>query len=445
MRRAVKKQILEILDTINLAVEDMTSGKIKGDQLLDTLTQCQECAVAVGTAIEEAEGEGTKTVEEIEQFCELLYETAKDAYRPDVVKKLSKVLRRKSIDIQTSIKNNIPSILEILFLPYKASMWDSLESIWSAAAEDPDCEASVVPIPYFDKLQDGSFGKFHYEIEEYPDNVPVIDYNSYDIEKRRPDVICIHNPYDDGNVVTSVPPEYFASNLKQYTDMLVYIPYFVGINNYIAPRMCVLPGVVYADKVVVESEAVREIYEKELKKWCQEYDVHVPSGFIEKKFLALGSPKIDKVLASRRKDFTLPIKWQTLTAGKKVILYNTHIGGFTEDGEQFLKKLRSVLHHFEQRTDVVLWWRPHPLSESAIQTMNPAIFNEYKEIVAEYRAKGTGIFDDTADLHRAIVMTDAYYGDWSSLVTLYKATGKPIMIQNMEIIEEEMNEVVWNP
>ena len=29
-------------------------------------------------------------------------------------------------------------------------MWDSLESVWQAADADPDCDAYVVPIPYYD-------------------------------------------------------------------------------------------------------------------------------------------------------------------------------------------------------------------------------------------------------------------------------------------------------
>ena len=46
---------------------------------------------------------------------------------------------RKLIDEQISGKK------EIVFLPYKASMWDSMESVWKAAAEDDECEVYVVP------------------------------------------------------------------------------------------------------------------------------------------------------------------------------------------------------------------------------------------------------------------------------------------------------------
>lgn len=48
---------------------------------------------------------------------------------------------------------------EVVFLPYKASMWDSLESVWKAADEDPNCDAYVVPIPYYDRNSDGSYKK----------------------------------------------------------------------------------------------------------------------------------------------------------------------------------------------------------------------------------------------------------------------------------------------
>ena len=44
----------------------------------------------------------------------------------------------------------------VVFMPYNASMWDSLHTIWAAAHADPRVEAIVVPIPYADRLPDGS-------------------------------------------------------------------------------------------------------------------------------------------------------------------------------------------------------------------------------------------------------------------------------------------------
>ena len=60
---------------------------------------------------------------------------------------------------QKSTKNSIShkpkrQKLEIAFMPYKASMFDSLESIYRVAKDDPDCSVSVVPVPYYDYTPD---------------------------------------------------------------------------------------------------------------------------------------------------------------------------------------------------------------------------------------------------------------------------------------------------
>ena len=47
--------------------------------------------------------------------------------------------------------------------------------------------------------------------------------------------------------------------------------------------------------------------------------------------------------------------------------------------------------------------------------------------------EGWGIYDDSAELERAIALCDGYYGDHSSLVQLCQEAGKPVMIQDVEI------------
>ena len=74
--------------------------------------------------------------------------------------------------------------LEVVFFPYKVSMWDSLESIWFAARDDENCDAYVVPIPYYDRLPNGEFGTMHYEGNLYPEYVPV-SYTHLDVYKRQ--------------------------------------------------------------------------------------------------------------------------------------------------------------------------------------------------------------------------------------------------------------------
>jgi outer membrane protein assembly factor BamB len=114
--------------------------------------------------------------------------------------------------------------------------------------------------------------------------------------------------------------------------------------------------------------------------------------------------------------------------GKQAVLYNTTIEALLKGDEQYLAKLRDVLDTFKERDDILLWWRPHPLIDSTLQSMRPQLLAKYREIVAEYKNKAWGIFDDTSDLHRAIAWCEAYYGDPSSVAYLFQVTGKPVMI-----------------
>ena len=152
---------------------------------------------------------------------------------------------------------------EMVFLPYKASMWDSLESVWRAAYEDKDnCLAYVIPIPYCDRNPDGTAKEWHCERDLFPKDVSTLDWQEVDLKAMHPDVIFIHNPYDDCNCVTSVDSAFYSGNLKTYTDRLVYIPYFVTGGKNIPDHFCQAPGIFNANYVICESEAIKEIYER---------------------------------------------------------------------------------------------------------------------------------------------------------------------------------------
>lgn len=312
---------------------------------------------------------------------------------------------------------------EIVFLPYKAAMWDSLESIWQAAVDDSEhCRCYVVPIPYADRNPDGTAKEWHNERNLFPSYVPTLDCDTFDLEALHPDVIFIHNPYDACNRVTSVDSRFYSNKLKKYTDKLVYVPYFVT-GKSIRAHFCQAPGVVNADYVIVENEKIKKIYEE-----------NYPGGDPpEGKFLALGSPKYDKVILSKKESYPLPEEWSRLIAGRKIILYNTSLQPHLMYADKIVDKLKSVLTYFKGRQDLAFWWRPHPLMEATLDSMIPQVAAGYRALRDEFLREGWGIYDNTSEMERAIVWSDAYYGDRSSMVELYEKTGKPLMIQNMEV------------
>ena len=83
---------------------------------------------------------------------------------------------------------------------------------------------------------------------------------------------------------------------------------------------------------------------------------------------------------------------------------------------------------------MAILWRPHPLIKATVESMRPQLWIEYDKLVRKYREEGWGIYDDSSDIDRAIALSDAYYGDGSSVVQMYQQTGKPIMMQNVDVI-----------
>ena len=76
------------------------------------------------------------------------------------------------------------------------------------------------------------------------------------------------------------------------------------------------------------------------------------------------------------------------------------------------------------------------LLKETLASMRPKLVMDYLCIIKQYIEENWGIFDDTPEIDRAIILCDAYYGDQSSVVQLCKAVNKPIMIQNVEVILE---------
>lgn len=118
---------------------------------------------------------------------------------------------------------------------------------------------------------------------------------------------------------------------------------------------------------------------------------------------------------------------------KKIVLYNTSVSALLQHGEKMLDKMADVFSVFRERQkQTALLWRPHPLTLSTLQAMRPELLEPYRELEIRYQNEGWGIFDDSPDLDRALLLCDAYYGDRSSLVQLCQNMGKPILIQAVD-------------
>lgn len=444
MMKYKKQELLDVLNTLkkvnNLIGEQ---GKAK-EQALDILSQCQESAITIGNDMEARGTAGEAIIHILEEYCENLYQMHMAIDNDQTRKVLAKRIKEQLMELAYRIENDLPEDKrKVAFFVYKASMWDALESIWKAAVSDERCEVYVVPIPYYAKNEDGTLGDEFYEGNELPEEVAITDWKNFELEEQQVDVAYIHNPYDSFNKVTCVYPRFFASNLKKYVKTLVYVPYFVTM-NYVEDHFCVLPGVLYSDAVVVQTETVKNKYLENIKKFEQENKLGNTFSKNEDKFCIYGSPKFDKILNFKKENIEIVPEWRHKIyrqdgTRKKVILFNTSIQELILYGEKQIEKIERVISLFEQRKDMVLLWRPHPLNDSTVKAMMPQLLQRYLALEETFQNDGNGIFDNTAELHRAMAISDAYYGTGGSLIPLYGLTGKPILKENTELLEIEDN------
>ncbi len=126
MRRKTKKDIRSILNTLQKAHEQalLLFRKNRAADAQKLLGDCQECAQQIGETIERIEGTGTQAVSVLESYCELLYQMSQCKNRKEQAE--WKIKMDDSIcQVEREVKDVLPTApLKVVFLPYKASMWD---------------------------------------------------------------------------------------------------------------------------------------------------------------------------------------------------------------------------------------------------------------------------------------------------------------------------------
>jgi len=416
-------------------------GTLLGERNFAVVDNINDKIIALGELLAQFDNIGVGLIEQLEDIAKKIIILQEEISNGRVNQMMQQVLRRKLYKFHEVLVHDIPDdrILKF-FLPYNASMWDSLESVWMDAAADPACDAIVMPIPYYDKNPDGSIREWHWEGEKLPENVPIVDFRTVDLKQVQPDEIYIHNPYDDNNYVTSVAPEYYSYNLKECTNKLVYIPYYVTnvdtittetIKGYAMQKVWL-----YADCIILEADKVKKLYVDYLSQLYGEDK----REYFENKIKATGSPKIDKAKRTKINWDDIPSDWLSKIKKedgtmKKVIMYGSGLSDVLQYGEKLLDKIENSFEYFKSKTDTIaILWRPHPLIPSTIYSMRPELATRYEAIVEKYKKEDWGIYDETGDLHRSIALSDAYYGDDSSILNLFRELKKPVMIEDVDIM-----------
>lgn len=435
LRITTRKKLNTILD---LQLQIHRKGILEQPHVMpEVLEDCQQAAISIGQRLEKELPERADLVEKLEQYCEELYQlsicdstdghanlegnTADNAALDSCAQKDNTLSRLNEIisNVRDQLAQ-ITAVYQAVFMPYKAEMWDSLESVWMAFDKDENCEALVMPLPY--SKFDAQTQQWNpcYEGDRFPEYVPIIHYSEYHLEEEYPEFIFIHNPYDEYNRVTRINTEYFSYELKKYTKTLVYIPYYLT-GGMVSEAHKMLSAYRYADYIVVQSELFKSGFEG-----TPFYD----------KVVALGSPKLDRVISLCQEYCTLeernkrmPAEWAQVIGERKCVMLNTSLSYFLSFGKHYLRRIWLCFEWVKENPVVAVIWRPHPLLESTIRSMHPELLPMYQELVEYFLQSGIGVLDQTPDIEKTIAIVDGYIGDSAtSVVNLVGAAGKPMFI-----------------
>lgn len=438
MRRQEADQIRTSLNTLEQAIGILQEYENRQNELFELLTQMQQMAISIGTEIEESEGEGLCVVSKLEELCEQFYQMGIKGHCKEQTKKVKEMI----CEIEDSLEKEISIKKEVVFLPYQVSMWDSLESIWKETCKDESVNCRVIPIPYYDVNKDNSLGEMHYDGDKFPSDVIITSYKKYDLAVHHPDVIFFHNPYDGLNYVTRIPEKYYSIQLKPCTNLLVYIPYFVSEKDGPSDHQCSMPGVLCADKVVVQDGAIFEKYVRLYDEILEKNGWKGKLVAAKDKFMPLGSPKFDKLTNAHFTFEDLPIEWQKKIrksdgTRKKIIYYNSTISTALHDTEEFFRRMKDFFSIFQEcEGEVVLLWRRHPLLLKTFRRLRENAENELLDLISRFRKVEWGILDETSDPTMGLSISDAYYGTQdSSILTVYRKLDRPMLFETDDLEE----------
>ena len=305
----------------------------------------------------------------------------------------------------------------VLFLPFKSEYWNMMKPFYDAECTKDNVDVFVVPLPYFYKEYDGSLmEKMQYDPASYPEDLPVYLIDELDINSMFADRIYIQNPYDEFNMCMSVPPKYYAANIRNLTQKLIYVPWFETSDfeedNY--PQMynmqyyCTVPGVVLSDEVYVSSNKIRERYINKLI----EFGGNDTSDIWENKIRVT------------------PYTKEHIEEDALLIYFSPSV--ILEYKESLIEKIKKCGSLFRDNAKKIKYiWHIDRFDIDIIREHNEVIYNKLINVISE--VSDIVVVDYELKETELVKMCKAYYGDGSYLSRAFVIAHKYVMIENPEL------------
>ena len=296
----------------------------------------------------------------------------------------------------------------VLFVPYKEEMWDTMKTIYEAFKKK-GIYTGVMPMPYF-TLDNGRIFDLKQEFGIFGHNFPMMlkdgKTERYGGGKKW-DIIIYHYPYDNLNNVTR--PVMYSNELKAFCYNLVLVSYAVIGDRLFYESELLYSGVKNSDLVISETEEQAEKANKFVS-------MH---GF-RTEFVGWGSAKYDMIELAE-----IPKEWIEKGEGKRKVFLQTGLVPYLKDKNKF-NQVESIIRKNINDPNVCLIWRPHPLLRDTIIAHHRGELRKFHDLMELVQKSDKDIWDESKMPETPIKFADEMISDASSLVILWKKTGKKL-------------------
>lgn len=425
-----------------------TAGAEQADsvaQLLDMLAQCQSVAIDLGNFIEQMKGEENLSakacVAALEEYCEKIFNVYNNlslvlGREKEDFQKLCAALNRAFVQMKQTVESEIIYKKLVAFLPDNPKRWKEMQALYDYYTQQENTEACVIPLPLFTKNLYGGIvaGQDEYDKNdkrgEYPADLNIIAWHTVQMQSYEFAAIVIQNPYDAENPYLTVPPAYYAKQLQQYTDCLIYMmPQ--GVNDFTENDITdvyglkyslTMPGAMYADRILIESPAMKALFVNHLTAFAGEDTKEVWADKVMTISAFSGeSAQTGQPVQNGQCGQTPP---------KKKLLYCIGENEFYENAEMAINKVKerlNVMTQYPESLKVAVCLYPYDIAAWDICTGQEK--DMLVQVLKEYR-KNKGIellTKNVFDINGIDDMT-AYYGSPSPLICRFVQQRKPAMV-----------------
>ena len=316
--------------------------------------------------------------------------------------------------------------------------WKSVSGYYEKECADTGNDVYVVALPLLFKDCYGELVCSDEELalaareEEYPEGIRMIPWYELDMDNLQAVRIYIQDVYDGENPCLTIPPVFYSSNLREHTKELICIPALHGDDFAVEDRndvynlkhYALAPGIVYADRVIIATEILRERYIEKLTEWA---GIDTKEYWEAKLLVDKGIYK--ECSCDDEKD-------TAAVTEKKRLLFVIGANEAAEYHEEAVRLLGNKIDVLAINTDAIevniCLYPPDPDEwERALGAYGTKVIDNIERALE----RGSFGFIDMRDTDMAEVVEwhDAYYGSASPLVHEFIRAKKPVMIADLSL------------